>query len=127
VCGRRRSRRASGERAQFVGWRVIEQHEEETVSKPKLLAAVAAALLMAGPAAAVTVKNASKAEVTIGVDYGSKEKVETIAAGKSVTFECKEGCGVTGPWGFSWKASGDDEIVTDGTSLVTVMDGKKPE
>ena len=45
-----------------------------------------------------------------------------MPAGKSVTVECKDGCGVTGPWGFSCKASGDDEIVTDGTALVTVMD-----
>ena len=93
----------------------------------KLLAGATAFLLMAGPAAAVTVKNTSNAEITIGVDWGSKEKVETVPAGKSVTFECKDGCGVTGPWGFSWKASGDDEIVTDGTALVTVMDGKEPE
>jgi hypothetical protein len=93
----------------------------------KLLAGATAFLLMAGPAAAVTVKNTSNAEITIGVDWGSKEKVEKIPAGKSVTFECKDGCGVTGPWGFSWKASGDDEIVTDGTALVTVMDGKEPE
>ena len=93
----------------------------------KLLAAATAVALMAGPAAAVTVKNASSAEVTIGVDWGSKEKVETIPAGKSVSFDCKEGCGVSGPWGFSWKASGKDEITTDGTSLVTVMDGKSPE
>jgi len=93
----------------------------------KLLAGATAFLLMAGPAAAVTVKNTSNAEITIGVDWGSKEKVETVPAGKSVTVECKDGCGVTGPWGFSWKASGDDEIVTDGTALVTVMDGKEPE
>ena len=93
----------------------------------KLLAAATAVALMAGPAAAVTVKNASSAEVTVGVDWGSKEKIETIPAGKSVSFDCKEGCGVTGPWGFSWMASGKDEITTDGTALVTVMDGKSPE
>jgi hypothetical protein len=43
-----------------------------------------------------------------------------------VTFECKDGCGVSGPWSFSWKASGDDVITTDGRSLVTVME-KAPE
>jgi len=93
----------------------------------KLLAAATAVALMAGPAAAVTVKNTSSAEVTVGVDWGSKEKIETIPAGESVSFDCKEGCGVTGPWGFSWMASGKDEITTDGTALVTVMDGKSPE
>ena len=93
----------------------------------QILAVATVLVLMAGPATAVTVKNTSNAEITIGVDWGSKEKVETVPAGKSVTVECKDGCGVTGPWGFSWKASGDDEIVTDGTALVTVMDGKEPE
>jgi hypothetical protein len=92
-----------------------------------LLMGTAALLLAATPAAAVTVKNASNAEITIGVDWGSKEKVETIPAGKSVTVDCKDGCGISGPWGFSWKAAGDDEITTDGTSQVTVMDGKKAE
>jgi len=82
----------------------------------------AAILALAGPAAAVTVKNTSRAEFTIGVDLGSTEKVETIARGKSVEIDCKDGCGVTGPWGFSWMASGKDVISSDGTSLVTVMD-----
>jgi hypothetical protein len=83
--------------------------------------------LIAGPAAAVTVNNTSNAEISIGVDWGSKEKAETIPAGKSVTFECKDGCGVSGPWSFSWMAKGDDVITTDGKPLVTVMDGKKAE
>jgi len=90
----------------------------------KRLVGTAALLLIAGPAAAVTVKNTSNAEITVGVDWGSKEKVETVPAGKSVTFECKEGCGVSGPWSFFWMASGDDEITTDGKSLVTNMDTK---
>ncbi len=77
---------------------------------------------MASEAGAVTVKNESAAEVTIGVDWGSKEKVETIPAGKSVTFECKEGCGVSGPWAFSWRAAGDDVITTNGQSLISVVD-----
>ncbi|MFZ1988144.1 MAG: hypothetical protein WAW96_00090, partial [Alphaproteobacteria bacterium] len=93
----------------------------------RLLSAITAFLLIAGPAAAVTVKNTSSAEISIGVDWGSKEKVETIPAGKSVSFECKDGCGVSGPWSFSWMAKGDDTITTDGTSLVTYMDGKKSE
>jgi hypothetical protein len=49
----------------------------------------AALLLIAGPAAAVTVKNTSYAETTVGIDWGDKEKVET--AGKSVAFACEDG------------------------------------
>jgi hypothetical protein len=95
------------------------------VNMLKVLMGTAAFLMIAGPAAAVTVKNNSDAEISIGIDWGDKNKVETVAAGKSVEFECKEGCGVTGPWGFSWMASGDDVIPTDGKSLVTV--GKTAE
>jgi hypothetical protein len=85
-------------------------------------AAAAVALAIAGPASAVTVKNTSAGEFTIGVDMGSTEKIETIAAGKSVELDCKDGCGVTGPWGFSWMAKGNDAISSNGTSLVTVQE-----
>ena len=91
----------------------------------KLLNAAAAAALvltMAAPALAVTVKNTSKGEFTIGVDLGSSEKVETIGAGKSVEVDCPDGCGVTGPWGFSWMAKGNDTITSDGTALVSVQE-----
>src|SRR5262245_12196224 len=98
---------------------------EDSVTNLTLAVAAAALAAFAVPAAAVTVKNNSKAEITVGVDWGDKEKVETIGAGKSATIECKDGCGVTGPWGFSWMAKGDDEIATNGVSLVTVMDAKK--
>lgn len=91
----------------------------------RLLVGTGALLALVVPAAAVTVKNTSDAEVSIGIDWGDKTKVENIAAGKSVSFECKEGCGVTGPWGFSWMAKGDDVIPTNGKSLVTV--GEKAE
>ena len=57
----------------------------------KALTLAAAGMLIAGAATAVTVKNTSKSDV--------KEKVETVPAAKSVSFECKEGCGVTGPLG----------------------------
>jgi hypothetical protein len=93
----------------------------------KMLVAGAALLATAGTAAAVTVKNNSDAEISIGVDWGDKAEVKNVAAGKSVSFDCKDGCGVTGPWGFSWMAKGDETIPTDGKSLVTVMDGKKAE
>lgn len=85
-------------------------------------AAAAVALAMAGPAYAVTVKNTSAGEFTIGVDLGNEEKVETIAAGKEVKVECKEGCGVTGPWGFSWFAKPGDTISSNGQALVTVQE-----
>lgn len=98
------------------------------MSTTKILLGTAALLVMAAaPAAAVTVKNISEGEITIGIDYGDKEKVETIAAGKSVEFECKELCGVTGPWGFSWKVKGDDTIESDGHSMVTYMDDAKKD
>ena len=90
----------------------------------RIFATATAFALLVVPASAVTVKNSSAAEITISIDMGDKEKVEKVAAGKSVEFDCKGGCGVTGPWGFSWMASGDDEIETDGTPLVTVMDEK---
>ncbi|MFN3624745.1 MAG: hypothetical protein ACK4TP_11865 [Hyphomicrobium sp.] len=85
-------------------------------------AAAAFALAMTGTASAVTVKNTSSGEFTIGVDLGNEEKVETIAAGKEVKLDCKEGCGVTGPWGFSWFAKGDDVISSNGQALVTVQE-----
>jgi hypothetical protein len=91
----------------------------------KLLSAAAAAALalaVASPAFAVTVKNTSSGEFTIGVDMGSTEKVETIAAGKEVKIDCKDGCGVTGPWGFSWFAKDGDTISSNGQALVTVQE-----
>ncbi len=63
----------------------------------KLLMAAAALLLIAGPASAVTVKNTSNAEISVGVDWGNKEKVETVRAGKSVTFECRRAAASPGP------------------------------
>jgi hypothetical protein len=98
-----------------------ETRQEESMTTVRMLAAATAFLLVAGPAAAVTVKNTSNAEISIGVDYGSKSDVKNVPAGKSVTFDCPDGCGVTGPWGFSWMAKGDDVIPTDGKSLVTVQ------
>jgi hypothetical protein len=84
----------------------------------KLSAAVLAAVLFAAPAYAVTVENKSADAIKIGVDYGAKEEVKDVGANKSVKFDCPEGCGVSGPWGFSWMAQGDDVITTDGNSLV---------
>ena len=36
--------------------------------------------------------------------------------------ECDNGCGVAGPWGFSWMAKTGDMIETDGKPLVTVTE-----
>ncbi len=88
----------------------------------KVLVGTAAFLAFAGPAAAVTVKNTSGGEITIGVDMGSKEEVKEIGAGKSVKFDCTDGCGVTGPWGYSWMAKTGDTIKTDGKPLVVVTE-----
>lgn len=84
--------------------------------------AAALAVALAAPASAVTVKNTSSGEFTIGIDYGTSEKIETIPAGKEVKFDCKDGCGVTGPWGFSWMAKGDDVLASSGQSLVSVQE-----
>ncbi len=88
----------------------------------QIFIAAAAAVVLAAPAGAVTVKNISSGEVTIGIDYGDKEKIEKIPAGKEFSFDCKEGCGISGPWEFSWRAKGNDVITTDGQSLVSVND-----
>jgi hypothetical protein len=106
-------------RAQIKGTGTVHKH---------IFIAAAAAFALTAPAGAVTVKNVSAGEVTIGIDWGNKEKVEKIPAGKEVTFECKDGCGISGPWEFSWRAKGNDVITTDGQSLISVVDkpsGKK--
>ncbi len=92
-----------------------------------LAAGIVASMLAVTPAFALTVTNESAEEVTVGLDMGNKESVHKIPAGQSASFksECDDGCGVTGPWGFSWMASGDDEISTDGQALVTVTEEKK--
>lgn len=86
----------------------------------KILTATAALFLVAGPAAAATVENTSDSEITIGIDHGDKEQTKTIGAGESAKLDCKDGCGVTGPWGFSWMMSEGDTVTTDGKPLVTV-------
>lgn len=81
--------------------------------------ASAMTLGLATSAQALTVKNVSDKEISIGLDQGDKESVHKIGAGKSVTFknECDDHCGVTGPWNFSWWAKTGDSIETDGSSL----------
>ena len=94
------------------------------MSKTKLISSSCAALLLlTSAAAAVTVENTSDKEITVGVDMGNDEKVQKIGAGESVKLDCKEQCGVTGPWGFSWMAKGDATISTDGQSLINATSG----
>jgi hypothetical protein len=84
------------------------------------MSSAVALLILAAPAAAVTVKNTGGKPFEIGIDYGAKSTVQNVPADKAVTFQCKEGCGVSGPWGFSWLAKGDDSFTSNGQSLSTV-------
>jgi hypothetical protein len=74
------------------------------------------------PVGALTIKNTSSKEVTVGVDTGAEEGVYKVPAGGSadVTHDCSSGCAVTGPWGYSRMVSQNDAIETDGAPLVTV-------
>ena len=77
-----------------------------------------AAALIAAPAMALTIENQDADELTFGIDEGETEHVEKVAAGETGDFsdKCKDGCGLTGPWGFSHMAAAGDSL--------TVKDGK---
>ena len=84
----------------------------------RLAASVLALGLMTAGASALTVTNKTSEAHTIGVDYGNTEKVEKIAAGKSVKIDgCEESCGITGPWQYSWMAKTGDTLVFDENGL----------
>jgi hypothetical protein len=83
-----------------------------------LIAGLAAFAMMAGTAQAVTVVNKDDQAHKIGIDMGTTESVKEVPAGKSLQIDCPEGCGVTGPWNFSWMAKGSETITTDGSCLV---------
>lgn len=85
-------------------------------------ASLAALALQATAAAAVTVTNTDSKDHKIAITWAKKQTVEPVAAGKSIKFDCPEDCGVSGPWGFSWMAKGNDTITTNGKSLVTYYD-----
>ncbi len=89
--------------------------------------AIAAAALLATPAAALTIENQDKAELKIGIDEGNVEHVESVAAGKSadLSAKCKDGCGLTGPWGFSWMAKPGDKLTFKDAKLngATIVEG----
>ena len=67
----------------------------------------------ASPAAALSIVNKDKEENKVLVDEGQKETMKTIPAGKTVklTDVCKDGCGITGPRGFTRMAKQGDNIV----------------
>lgn len=83
----------------------------------KASALTLAAMLFAAPAMALTIENQDAEELKFGIDEGNTEHVETVAAGATGDFtdKCKDGCGLTGPWGFSWMAEpGDTLVIKDG-------------
>lgn len=86
-------------------------------TKAVLVASIAA--LVPASASALTIANQDKAELKIGIDEGNVEHVKTVAAGKSgdLSAVCKQGCGLTGPWGFSWMAQPGDELVYNNARL----------
>lgn len=89
----------------------------------KLIAPALFALAATATAAsALTISNTSDKEVTVGLDHGDKETTHKIAPGKSLSLkdDCKQGCGVTGPWSYSKMAMNGDKIETDGKPLVVV-------
>ena len=53
----------------------------------------AALLLLAGPAGAVTVKNTSGKEITIGINYGSQAKVAKVLRASRWASTVKRGAG----------------------------------
>jgi len=83
-----------------------------------LLIAVASLPLFSIPAAAITVANDGKSNIKLGIEQnGSPMETKDIAAGKSVTFNCESGCGLSGPWqGVEW-AKGDETFKTDGKTI----------
>lgn len=79
-----------------------------------------ATAISAAPALALTITSKDGKEQTIGLDMGDKETVHTIPAGGNVTFksECNDGCGVTGPWGYSWMAKTGEDFSFKGKELI---------
>jgi len=84
----------------------------------RIAASIIALAFTASSAFALTITNKSGKDETVGIDYGNNEKVETVAAGKSVKIDgCEEECGVTGIWGYSWMAKTGDTLVFDENGL----------
>jgi hypothetical protein len=87
----------------------------------RAVGAFAVLSLAAIPVAALTIKNTSSKDVSVGVDNGVEEAVYQIPAGGSVDVkeDCSSDCAVTGPWGYSRLVAQNATIETDGGSLVT--------
>ena len=84
----------------------------------RIAASIIALAFTASSAFALTITNKSGQDETVGIDFGNSEKVETVAAGKSIKVDgCNEECGVTGIWGYSWMAKTGDTFVFDETGL----------
>lgn len=83
--------------------------------------AIAALSMAAIPVGALTIKNTSGSDVSVGVDNGSVEAVYTVRAGGSVDVkeDCSAECAVTGPWGYSRLVDQNATLETDGAPLVT--------
>lgn len=83
------------------------------------IASAAALILMSGAASALTITNMGAKEATIGVDMGNKETVEKVAANGSVSLKnCVSGCGITGPWGYSWMAKDGEDFAFKDKQLI---------
>lgn len=95
----------------------------------RAVTAFAVLSLAAIPVAALTVKNTSTKDVSVGVDNGIEEAVYQIPAGGSVDVkeDCTADCAITGPWGFSRLVPQNATIETDGVSLVTAHVAPEPQ
>lgn len=87
----------------------------------RVVAATAVLLSAAIPVGALTVKNTSDKDFTIGVSTGSEQKVHTVPAGGSldVKQDCSNDCAVTGPWGFSHFVPQNAVIESDGAAILS--------
>jgi hypothetical protein len=87
---------------------------------------IAALMLVPSSAFALTVINRDKQEITIGVDSGNKEEVQKVPAGKSLNlgkFCAQDGCGISGPWGYSVLANANDTVIySDGLARLSTSE-----
>ncbi|WP_072390339.1 hypothetical protein [Hyphomicrobium sp. CS1GBMeth3] len=93
----------------------------------RAVTAFAVLSLAAIPVAALTIKNSSSDDVSVGVDNGTEEGVYKVPPGGTVdvTEDCSADCAVTGPWGFSQLVPQNATIETDGAATVTVGTGSE--
>lgn len=91
----------------------------------RVVAATAVLLGAAIPVGALTVKNTSDNDFTIGVSTGTEQAVHTVPAGNSfdVKQDCSDDCAVTGPWGFSHFVPQNAIIESDGLAILSTRVG----